>query len=61
MIDYIYLWTGERENAIPWAREAAQEIRRNFINYYLPRYWRECVDVEFERQFACFGTQEKAA
>lgn len=28
---------------------------------YLPRYWRECVDVEFEREFACFWPERRVA
>lgn len=66
MIDYISLWTGMtamQRNA--W--EAAQPPLSPVItiplyrDYYLARYWRYYVDVEFEREFACFAAREVAA
>lgn len=61
MTDWIYLWTGvtEQEHMRRWDAERRAQAART--RAYLSRYWRECVDVEFEREFACFWPERKAA
>lgn len=61
MTDWIYEWCGvdDRTHTRLWnAQRRAQDAR---TRAYLPVYWRDCVDVEFEREFACFGGRERAA
>lgn len=66
MIDYIALWTGmttAQRNAWKAAQPPLPAVMTVplYRAYYLARYWRECVDVEFEREFACFWPEWEVA
>lgn len=61
MTDYILEWCGidsHTHTLLLNAERRAQEAR---TRAYLPLYWQTCIDIEFERRYACFWPEQRMA